>query len=862
VLRDACRTAAGEPGVIQSAPIPSQHGAPGGERLELAADFARLETTAAGLTSSEAKRRLALLGANQAKGPGWAARVSAFVRPLTSPLIAILLVAGAASAFLGQRADAAIIGAMVFLSTLIDAWQTKRSERAVRRLQATVAPTATVLRDGTWAELPRSDVAPGDVIRLGAGDLVPADARLLEARDLHVQQGALTGESLPVEKAPLPKALDTNGPDCPALVFLGTSVISGTATALVRRTGAETAFGDVLARLGARPDETEFERGMRHFGLLILKTVFFLVLFILVVNVSLGRNALESLLFSVALAVGLTPEFLPIITTVTLSEGAVRMAREKVIVKHLSAIQNLGSIDILCSDKTGTLTSGSMTLDASLDLSGDPCERTLALAALNSCLETGIKSPLDAAVLARSGPIPKDQSKTDEIPFDFERRRLSVVVGSAGEHSLITKGAPESVLAVCTRFRAGERVAPFDAESRARAQGTFHRLSAEGFRVLAVAERSVERADGYGVADERDLTLVGFLTFADHLLDGAAESIAKLRRDGVNVKILTGDNELVTAHVCREAGFDVDRILLGTELEGLDTPALAKLAETHDVFARVSPAEKHRIIRALKANGHTVGFLGDGINDAPSLHGADVGISVAGAVDVAREAADIVLLEKRLDVLHAGIMAGRRSFANVLKYLFMGTSSNFGNMFSMAGATLFLPFLPMLPTQLLLNNFLYDLSQITIPTDNVDAAYLDKPQHWDVKLIRRFMLVLGPISSIYDFLTFFLLLKVFHLSEAAFRTGWFVESLATQTLVLFVVRTAGRPWKSRPSRALTLTTLTIAATAVAVPYLPIARAFGFEPLPSVLLPLLLAIVVTYLGLVEVVKHRLLSPRIE
>jgi Mg2+-importing ATPase len=832
---------------------------PGGERLELAADFARLDATAAGLTSAEAKRRRALLGADRAKGPGWPSKVAAWLRPLTSPLVAILLVAGAASAFLGQRADAAIIGAMVFLSTVIDVWQTKRSERAVRRLQATVAPTATILRDGSFAELPRSEVVPGDVIRLGAGDLVPADARLLEARDLHVQQGALTGESLPVEKAPLSRALGTNGPDCPALVFLGTSVISGSATALVRRTGAGTAFGDVLARLGARPDETEFERGMRRFGSLILKTVFFLVLFILVVNVSLGRNALESVLFSVALAVGLTPEFLPIITTVTLSEGAVRMAREKVIVKHLSAIQNLGSIDVLCSDKTGTLTSGSMTLDASLDAFGHSFERTLSLAALNSGLETGIKSPLDAAVLARSGPIPEDVRKTDEIPFDFERRRLSVVVGSAAGHALVTKGAPESVLAVCTRFRSGERVTALDAASRARALETFQRLSAEGFRVLAVAERSVERPDGYGVGDERELTLVGFLTFGDHLLAGAAASIARLHRDGVRVKILTGDNELVTAHVCREAGIDVDRILLGSELDGLDTPALAKLAETHDVFARVSPAEKHRIVRALKANGHTVGFLGDGINDAPSLHGADVGISVAGAVDVAREAADIVLLENRLDVLHAGIIAGRRSFANVLKYLFMGTSSNFGNMLSMAGAALFLPFLPMLPTQLLLNNFLYDLSQITIPTDNVDRAYLDEPQHWDVKLIRRFMLVLGPISSVYDFLTFFLLLKVVHASEAAFRTGWFVESLATQTLVLFVIRTAGRPWKSRPSRALAVTTLTIAAAAVAVPYLPIARAFGFEPLPSALLPLLFAVVVTYLCLVEVVKQRLLRP---
>jgi Mg2+-importing ATPase len=827
-------------------------------RLTLGEELALLETGPRGLTTEEARAKFSRHGSNETKRPRWLERLLESVRPLATPLVAILLIAGAASAFLGQRADALIIGAIVLLSASLDIWQTRRSEHAVRKLQATIAPTATVLRDGAWAELPRAEIVPGDVVRLSAGALVPADARLLEARDLHVQQGALTGESLPVEKQPLAAALDANGPECPALVFLGTSVISGTATAVVRSTGAETAFGDVLARLAARPDETAFEREMRHFGLLILKTVFFLVLFILVVNVSVGRNALESLLFSVALAVGLTPEFLPLITSVTLAEGARRMAREKVIVKHLSAIQNLGSIDVLCSDKTGTLTTGSMTVDAALDPFGRPSPRVLPLAALNSRFETGIKSPLDAAILACAGEGSDGDSKTDEIPFDFERRRLSVVVRRGATHSMITKGAPESVLAICTHLELGESVTELDSAARERVMQAFSKLSAEGFRVLAVAERNVDQAEGYAVADERDMTLTGFVTFADHLLEGAAESIARLRRDGVSVKILTGDNELVTAHVCREAGIDVGRVVLGAELELLDTPALAKVAEKHAVFARVSPAGKHRLIRALKAAGHTVGFLGDGINDAPSLHGADVGISVAGAVDVAREAADIVLLEKHLDVLHAGIMAGRRSFANVLKYLLMGTSSNFGNMVSMAGATLFLPFLPMLPTQLLLNNFLYDLAQITIPTDNVDAAYLDEPQHWDVKLIRRFMLVLGPLSSLYDFLTFFLLLKVFHLDEAAFRTGWFVESLASQTLVLFVIRTRGRPWQSRPSAALAVTTLGVAALGVVLPYLPIARIFGFEPLPSVLLLPLLALVGTYLALVEFVKRRALG----
>jgi Mg2+-importing ATPase len=824
----------------------------------LAADFARFDSSARGLTATEAEARLARYGKNQPHEPSSLAKFWQALRSVASPLVGILLVAGLASAFLGQHTDAALVGTIVVLSSGLDLFQTRRSERAVRQLQSAIAPTASVLRDGTCVEVARAAIVPGDVVRLAAGDLVPADARLVEARDLHVQQGALTGESLPAEKAAVKDALETSGPDSPGLVFLGTSVVSGTATALVLRTGADTAFGEVLSRLGARPDETEFERGMRLFGVLILKTVFALVLFVLVVNVSLGKNALESLLFSVALAVGLTPEFLPLITTVTLAEGAVRMAREKVIVKHLSAIQNLGSIDILCSDKTGTLTSGSMALDASLDPLGNPAARPLELAAVNSACETGIRSPLDAAILA-AHPAPSGSlEKTDEIPFDFERRRLSVVVRRAGEFALVTKGAPESVLEVSGSYENDGARTALDEEARRCVTATFRKLSEQGFRVLAVAERCVQTPDGHGVEAERDLTLVGFLTFADPLLPGAAESIARLRKDGVSVKILTGDNELVTAHVCAQAGIDPGEIMLGSELETLDTPVLARVAELHTVFARLSPAGKHRIIRALKANGHTVGFLGDGINDAPSLHGADVGISVAGAVDVAREAADIVLLEKRLDVLHAGIVAGRRSFANVLKYLFMGTSSNFGNMLSMAGAALFLPFLPMLPTQLLLNNFLYDLSQVTIPTDNVDAKYLDEPQHWDVRLIRRFMLVLGPLSSLYDFMTFALLLRVFHFDAAAFRTGWFVESLATQTLVLFVIRTAGRPWRSRPSLPLTVTALAVVALALALPYSPLGAVLGFVPLPIAFLPALLALVVTYLALVELVKGRLVA----
>ncbi len=819
--------------------------------------FVRLNTSREGLTAAEAAERLRATGANELVIARLRSRFGEFVRSAINPLVIILLIAGIASAVLGEIGDTVIIFAIVFLSTSLNFWQTFRSERAVKRLQEQVAPTATARRDGQWIEVPRRAIVAGDVIRLAAGDLVPADARLFEVDDLHVQQAALTGESLPAEKNVSEGPLPSTGPDSPDLVYLGTSVVSGTGAAVVFATGQDTSFGDIVERLAARPEETEFERGTRRFGVLILQTVMFLVLFILVVNLSMGRNAMQSLLFSVALAVGLTPEFLPMITTVTLAQGAIRMAREKVIVKHLSSIQNLGSIDTLCSDKTGTLTAGTMSLDAALDPFGNPAERTLLLGHLNAKFESGIKSPLDAAILERALD-DRGYSKTDEIPFDFDRRRLSVVVVNSGGNLLITKGAPESVLDVCSHYEVDGAIRSLDEQTVARSLETFRTLSERGFRVIAVAYRAVDRPRGLRAADERELTLVGFLTFADHPVEGVAAAIAALRRDGVHVKIVTGDNELVTRHICNQVGIETGRIVLGREIELMDDSALARVAEQTSVFARVSPAQKHRIIKALKGHGHVVGFLGDGINDAPSLHGADVGISVAGAVDVAREASDIILIERRLDVLHAGILAGRRSFGNVLKYLLMGTSSNFGNMFSMAGAALFLPFLPMLPTQILLNNFLYDFAQITIPTDNVDPMYVQTPQRWDIGLIRRFMLILGPVSSLYDFLTFFVLLRVLGFGETLFHTGWFLESLATQTLVLFVIRTVGRPWTNRPSLPLTITTLLVVLVGAVLPFSPVARPLGLTPLPLTYFVFLTLVVGTYLVVAEVVKHRIMA----
>jgi Mg2+-importing ATPase len=812
-----------------------------------------------GLTSEEARLRLSDVGLNEPTQVQRTALLRQLLLFFTNPLVVILLIASVIAGALGEVVNAIIIAVMVLLSIALNFIQTARSQQAAERLRAQVAPKATVMRDGAWHELPRREIVPGDVIRLGAGDLIPADARLLEAHDLHVQQAALTGESLPVEKEAIePPPGTTSLTEAQNRVFLGTSVVSGTATALVTATGRQTAFGDIAARLASKPPETEFERGTRRFGLLIMRTVIFLVLFVFLVNVVARRDLFESLLFAIALAVGLTPEFLPMITSVTLGQGALHMARQKVIVKHLAAIQNFGSIDVLCSDKTGTLTSGDMALSRIINPLGQPSERVFLLAYLNSFHETGIKSPLDVAILKHDSPAIEGYRKLDEIPFDFERRRLSVAVEHEGERLLITKGAPESVLVCCTSYEVKGEQHLLDAQTREQCAGTYKQLSSQGYRVLAVAYRVLPEQPAYRLQDERELVLVGYVAFFDPPLEDAATVLEALRRDDIAVKILTGDNELVTRHVCEQVGLEPGHIVLGEELDHMTDAALAHIAEQTTIFARVSPAQKNRIILALKNRRHVVGFLGDGINDAPSLHAADVGISVSTAVDVAKDAAEIILLERSLRVLHQGILEGRKAFGNVMKYLLMGTSSNFGNMFSMAGAVLFLPFLPMLPTQILLNNFLYDLSQVTIPTDNVDVSFVQKPHRWDITLIRNFMLLIGPISSVFDFLTFFLLLQVFHASETLFHTGWFVESLATQTLVLFIIRTAGNPLRSRPSRPLIITTLFIVALGMLLPFTPLANPLGFTPLPLAYFALLAGMTSLYLLLVQLVKSRLMS----
>jgi P-type Mg2+ transporter len=817
--------------------------------------LADVGSSAAGLASQEALARFRRVGPNEPAPPRRFEALRELGTFLLNPLVLILLVASAVSAAFGQVVSSAIIACMVLLSIVLNFSQSYRSQLAAQRLRDRVGQRATVLRDGRAQEIPAREVVPGDVVRLSAGDLVPGDGRLLSSRDLFLNEAALTGESLPREKhADAAVAPGASVEEAATAVLQGTSVVSGLGEAVVVRTGARTEFGQVAARLAGRAPETEFERGTRRFGILILQVVLVLVFFVFLVNALSRRDPLESFLFAVALAVGLTPQLLPMIVSVTLSRGAVRMARKKVIVKRLAAIENFGSMDILCSDKTGTLTVGQISVARHVNVFGEDDDAVIRLAALNSTFQTGLKSPMDEAILRHEHPAVARYRLRDEIPFDFQRRRVSVVVEEGGERLLVTKGAPESVLPACEALELEGVSTPLDAPARAGAEALFRRLSSEGYRVLAVAYRPVPPQPAYTAADERGLRLVGFAAFLDPPREGVRETVAALHADGIAVKIITGDNELVTQRICEQVGLDADEIVLGEAVVGMSDPALAAVAERTQVFARVSPMQKNRIILALRSRGHVIGCIGDGINDAPALRSADVGISVDSAVDVARDAADIILLEKRLDVLHDGVIEGRRSFGNIMKYVLMGTSSNFGNMLSMAAASLFLPFLPMLPLQILLNNFLYDLSQVPIPSDRVDATYTLKPKRWNVAFIRRYMLVIGPLSSVYDFLTFTVMLGVFHADERLFRSGWFVESLATQTLVIFVIRTAGRPWESRPGAGLACGVCACAATGAVIPFTPLAPWLGFTPLPPLFFAILVLMVVTYLGLVEVVKR--------
>lgn len=801
-----------------------------------------------GLSTDEAQQRLARYGPNEIESGQRFQILRTVLQFGANPLVLILLAASVISGLLGETFNAVLIAAMVVLSVTLDFYQVFSSEHAARALRTLVAPTASVWRDGTLGEIEAREIVPGDLIEIRAGDLVPADAQIQTMATLNVDEAALTGESLPVEK----RADD----DRIGQLFAGTSIVSGVGRAIVTATGRQTEFGAIAHALVEKAPPTEFELGARRFGMLVMRTIVGLVLFVFLVSALLRRDPLESLLFALALAVGLTPEFLPMIMTVTLSRGAQRMAQGKVIVKRLSAIEHLGNMDVLCSDKTGTLTRGTVTLAEHVDVDGKESEDVLRWACINSALESGIRSPLDLAILAHEHPAIAEYEKCVELPFDFERRCVSVLVRGPEGRQIVTKGAPEAILQLCTRVQSTGTIVSFGVDWHERAEATFARLSRAGYHLLGVAYKDAlpDQTD-LSAGDERDLILVGFVAFLDPPDPSTSATLAKLGASGVRVKILTGDGELITRTICDRVGIPVERIVLGADLDRTSDDALATLAERTDVFARVSPAQKSRIIRALKRRGHVVGYIGDGINDAPSLHAADVGISVANGVDVAKAAADIILLEKSLAAVHRGVVEGRKSFGNITKYVLMGTSSNFGNMLSMAVAAAFLPFLPLLPVQILLNNLLYDVSQLTIPTDNVDASYVAQPRKWDMRLIQGFMFGLGPISSVYDFLTFGILLWVFQAGPEMFRAGWFIESLATQTLVIFVIRTAGNPFRSRPSRALILSVLGSVLAGLIVIFTPFGRNIGFGELPPAFFAVLVVLVVTYLGIVQLFKQR-------
>jgi Mg2+-importing ATPase len=809
-----------------------------------------------GLTRTEAADRLKQYGPNRLQDATQRALLLQFLAHFKNPLVLVLLAASAVSALTGDATGAFIIGLIVLMSVTLDFVQAHRAGRAAQRLALQVAVTASVLRDGRVGELPVSELVPGDVVLLSAGNLVPADARLLEADDFFVNQAQLTGEPFPVEKK-VRTPLAGSAPDDWALeagdaVFMGSSVVSGSARVLIGRTGSASALGQIAVSLAEKAPPTAFELGTRHFGLLIMRLTLLLVLFTLLVNVALHRSLLESFLFAVALAVGLTPELLPMVVSVTLTRGALRMAALKVIVKRPSAIQDMGAMDVLCTDKTGTLTEAKIRLERHVDASGSDSPRVLALAYLNSYFESGLKSPLDDAILAHEEIDVSGWSKIDEVPFDFERRRVSVLVQQAPARRLVVKGAPEDILRLCTHYQdgAGDTVA-LDGAARTRINALYDSLGEEGFRVLGIAWRDVPLDHPHAVvSDESALVFAGFAAFLDPPKASAGDALRAMAASGVAVKIVTGDNERVTRHVCTQLGVTIEGVLTGTEVAAMNDDALRARVEGVNLFCRVNPAQKNRIILALKARGHVVGYLGDGINDAPSLHTADVGISVEGAVDVAKQAAAMILLERDLMVLHSGLLEGRRTFGNVMKYIMMATSSNFGNMFSMAAATLFLPFLPMLPLQILLNNLMYDVSEITLPMDHVDAEDLASPKRWDMGFIRNFMLTIGPISSLFDFLTFYLLISVLHAQESLFRTGWFVESIASQVLVIFVIRTRRNPLRSRPHRWLLASSLGVVGLALLLPFTPLAPYLGFTPLPPVFFGLLSALLVVYLLAVE------------
>ena len=813
----------------------------------------RLETAKEGLSSEEARQRLTRYGSNLLKPQKRSDVFTLLLTQFKSPLILILLFATGLSFFLHDPVNALIILTIVLVSGLLGFWQEHSATNAVEQLLAMVQIKATVLRDGSPHEIPVEEIVPGDIVILNAGDIAPGDCLVDESKDLFVDEATLTGETYPVEKSAGVLAAETPLGQRTNSLWMGTHVVSGSAQALVISTGKQTEFGKVSERLKLRPQETDFERGIRQFGYFLMEVTLVLVIAIFAINVYLARPVLDSFLFSLALAVGLTPQLLPAIISINLAHGAKRMAQERVIVKRLASIENFGSMNVICSDKTGTLTEGVVRLESALDVEGAPSDKVLLHAYLNAFYETGFTNPIDEAIRSQRQFDLSGYRKADEIPYDFLRKRLSVLVAHDDSHLMVTKGALQNVLAVCAAAETGAGTLVDIAMVRDRIRQRFEEFSSKGCRTLGVAYKNMGSTLRMNKDDETGMTFLGFLVLFDPPKPKIIETIASLKNLGVALKIITGDNHLVAANVSQQMGLSNTKILTGPDLRRLSDGALLKRVVDVDVFAEIEPNQKERIIVALKKAGNVVGYMGDGINDASALHAADVGISVESAVDVAKEAADIVLLEKDLGVLVQGVREGRTTFANTLKYVFMATSANFGNMFSMAGVSLFLPFLPLLPKQILLTNLMTDFPEMTIATDRVDSEMVDHPRRWDIKAIRKFMITFGLVSSIFDYLTFGALVTILHATQDQFRTGWFLESVISASLIVLVIRSRKPFFKSRPAKYLLMATLlTVIVTAV-LPFTPLGEIFGFSRLPIPFLLLIAIIVMLYIVTAEVAK---------
>jgi P-type Mg2+ transporter len=807
-----------------------------------------------GLTSEDAKKRIIQYGANRLKPQKRSDAFTLLLGQFKSPIILILILATGLSVFLHDPADALIILIIVVVSGLLGFWQEHSASNAVEKLLAIVQIKAAVLRDGSQQEIHIEDVVPGDIVVLNAGDIVPGDCLLLESKDLFVDEAMLTGETFPVEKV-----IEVLDPDTALAkrinsVWMGTHIVSGSAKALVTLTGKNTEFGKVSERLKLKAPETEFEHGIRRFGYFLGEVTLFLVVIIFAINVYLQRPVLESFLFSLALAVGLTPQLLPAIISINLAHGAKKMAEKKVIVKRLASIENFGSMNIICSDKTGTLTEGTVRVEAALNVNGEANDKVFLFAYLNAFYETGFTNPIDQAILNYRKIDLADYRKQDEIPYDFLRKRLSIAVIKGNTHFMVTKGALTNILEVCSSAETTEGTIVDLGSVKGKIQKHFEEFSNNGFRTLGIAYKNTPPDTLINRSDEKEMIFAGFLTLFDPPKANITDTIAKLKTLGVSLKIVTGDNHLVAASISKKMGLDGNKIISGPELRQMSDAALLRSVGSVDVFAEIEPNQKERIIIAMRKAGNVVGYMGDGINDASALHAADVGISVDTAADVAKDAADIVLLEKDLGVLVEGVREGRTTFANTLKYVFMATSANFGNMFSMAGVSLFIPFLPLLPKQILLTNLMTDFPEMTIATDNVDEQMIDYPRRWDIKAIRKFMITFGLVSSFFDYMTFGLLLLIMHANEGQFRTGWFLESVISASMIVLVIRSRKPFFRSKPGKYLLTATISIAALTLIFPFTPLGNIFGFSPLALSTYLLLILIVALYIIAAEITKR--------